>query len=182
MQREKKGRERNLCGVRSQETVSSVWHSGGFSHFKVKVPMSPVHLNTRSREEKVNLWGELVLPGWLGTRTSSKLSSCENNKRALNTRPRINTGRRYYSPRARQDEEHCNILSHGSSVIVGAASYWFPWGWSEHCCRHQSCEPPIAHSLSLALEVADENYPEHGYAANATNALNLQDMAIPKPR
>lgn len=42
--------------------------------------------------------------------------------------------------------------------------------------------PPIAHSLSPVVEVADENYPKHGYAANATNALNLQDTAVPEPR
>lgn len=110
---------------------------------------------------------------------ASKLSPCENHSRALNSWPLVNTGPHYYSPCARQDKECFNIPSRGSSVIVGTASYWFLWGWNKYCCRDQSCEPPISHSLSLAVEVAEENYPEHGYTANT---LNLQDTAVPEPR
>lgn len=33
--------------------------------------------------------------------------------------------------------------------------------------------------ISGGIEVAEENYPEHGYTANA---LNLQDTAVPVPR
>lgn len=118
-------------------------------------------------------------PGLIGKACFLQSCLCENHNRALNTWPLVNTGRHYYSPCARQDKGHFNIPARGSSVIVGTASYWSLWGWNKYCCRDQSCKPPITHSLSLAVEVAEENYPEHGYT---TNTLNLQDTAVPVPR